>query len=368
MTGRDGKTLDEVWQGSPNAYLGTSIPGFPNLFLLLGPNTGLGHSSMIYMIESQIEHVIDALAEMRRHDADTVEVREDVARAFNAEVDKRHEGAVWNTGCSSWYLDDTGRNATLWPDWTFRFRQRTANFEPSKYELTTLAARARRGGRVSKRVIITGAAGGLGTAATDELRRQGATVVGLDLKGNGDDILECDVRDQASVDSAVAAAIEKLGGGVDVLVNNAGVGDPQSAGERPDETALAVIDINLVGAWRVTSAALPALLESHGRVVNIASGLAHVTTPFATAYTMAKRGLVGYSDSLRLEHADRLTVSTVYPGYIRTPIHDASKEKGMGLEGAVPAEDVADAGARVGPRRAGREARSATWPPPAWAP
>jgi cation diffusion facilitator CzcD-associated flavoprotein CzcO len=136
VVGRGGKTMDEVWQGSPNAYLGTSIPGFPNLFLLLGPNTGLGHSSMVYMIESQIEHVIDALAEMRKRDADTVEVREDVARAFNAEIDKRHEGAVWNTGCASWYLDDTGRNATLWPDWTFRFRQRAAHFDPDEYSLT----------------------------------------------------------------------------------------------------------------------------------------------------------------------------------------------------------------------------------------
>ncbi len=140
VRGRGGKTMEEAWQGSPSAYLGTSIPGFPNLFMLLGPNTGLGHSSMIYMIESQIEHVIDALAEMRRHDADTVEVREDAAREFNAEIDKRHEGAVWNTGCASWYLDDTGRNATLWPDWTFRFRQRTAKFEPAKYELTTHTA------------------------------------------------------------------------------------------------------------------------------------------------------------------------------------------------------------------------------------
>ncbi len=137
VTGRGGKTLDDVWQGSPNAYLGTSIPGFPNLFMLLGPNTGLGHSSMIYMIESQIEHVIDALREMRRRDADTVEVREDAARAFNAEIDRRHEGTVWSTGCSSWYLDDTGRNATLWPDFTFRFRRRTASFDPDKYDLTT---------------------------------------------------------------------------------------------------------------------------------------------------------------------------------------------------------------------------------------
>lgn len=198
-------------------------------------------------------------------------------------------------------------------------------------------------GGAPKRVIITGAAGGLGSAATAELRRQGCTVVGLDLKADGDQVLECNIRDQASVDAAVAAAIEKLGGGVDVLINNAGVGDPQSAGEAPDEKALAVIDINLVGAWRVTSAALPALRDSRGRVLNVASGLAHFTAPFSTAYTMAKRGLVGYSDCLRLEHGDKITVSTIYPGYIRTAIHDASKEKGMGLEGAVPAETVEDA-------------------------
>jgi cation diffusion facilitator CzcD-associated flavoprotein CzcO len=137
VTGRGGKTLDDVWQGSPNAYLGTSIPGFPNMFLLLGPNTGLGHSSMIYMIESQVAHVVDALDAMRTGGADTVEVRPEVAERFNREIDQRHEGAVWNTGCASWYLDDTGRNATLWPDWTFRFRQRTAHFEPDAYELTS---------------------------------------------------------------------------------------------------------------------------------------------------------------------------------------------------------------------------------------
>jgi cation diffusion facilitator CzcD-associated flavoprotein CzcO len=140
VRGRGGKTLDDVWQGSPRAYLGTSIPGFPNLFLMLGPNTGLGHNSMIYMIESQIAHVMDALSAMRERDADTVEVREDVAKRFNDDVDRRHEGAVWNTGCASWYLDDTGRNATLWPDWTFRFRQRTAHFDPDKYSLTNHAA------------------------------------------------------------------------------------------------------------------------------------------------------------------------------------------------------------------------------------
>jgi NAD(P)-dependent dehydrogenase (short-subunit alcohol dehydrogenase family) len=189
------------------------------------------------------------------------------------------------------------------------------------------------------RVLITGAAGGIGTAATAELRRQGATVVGLDLAGAD---IECDVRSQASVDRAVAAAIDRLGG-LDVLINNAGLGTPQSAAAAPDEDALAVLDVNLVGPWRVTSAALPALRASRGRVINIASGLAHITVPFATAYTLSKRGVVAYSDTLRLEEGDRITVTTVYPGYIRTRIHERSTAAGVPLEGAVPVERVEDA-------------------------
>lgn len=135
VRGRDGRTLEEVWRGSPRAYLGTAIPGFPNLFMLLGPNTGLGHNSMVYMIESQLEHVIEALRAMRERKAETAEVRTEVAERFNRWLDKQHQGTVWSTGCSSWYLDDTGRNATLWPDWTFSFRKRAARFDSAVYEL-----------------------------------------------------------------------------------------------------------------------------------------------------------------------------------------------------------------------------------------
>jgi NAD(P)-dependent dehydrogenase (short-subunit alcohol dehydrogenase family) len=195
---------------------------------------------------------------------------------------------------------------------------------------------------MSTRVIITGAASGIGQATARALRERGAVVAGLDLNASGD-LIACDVRDQAAVDAAVAEAIERLGGGVDVLVNCAGIGIPQSAGARPDEGALAVVDVNLLGPWRVTGAALPALREARGRVVNVASGLAFLTVPFATAYCMSKRGLVAYSDALRAEHGDALTVTTVYPGYIRTPIHDASAELGVGLEGAVPPERLEDA-------------------------
>jgi NAD(P)-dependent dehydrogenase (short-subunit alcohol dehydrogenase family) len=210
---------------------------------------------------------------------------------------------------------------------------------------------------MSARVIITGASGGIGTAATAELRRRGARVVGLDLHASGDDVIACDVRDQASVDGAVAEAISRLGGGVDVLINNAGLGHAQSAGGAPDDRALAVLDVNLLGPWRVTSAALPALRAARGRVVNVASGLAHVTAPFATAYVMSKRGVVGYSDALRLEHGDALTVTTVYPGYIRTAIHESSVADGVALEGLVPAERVEDAARTLARAALGRPVR-----------
>ena len=188
-------------------------------------------------------------------------------------------------------------------------------------------------------MIITGAASGIGEGTAKALRERGAQVVGLDLKGE-DDLIACDVRDQESVDKAVAAAVERLGGGVDALVNCAGIGLPQSAAEKPGPDALGVIDVNLLGTWRVTAAALPALRSSHGRVVNISSGLAHIAVPFATAYGASKRAVVGYSEQLRAELGDEVTVTTVYPGYIRTPIHDASQSAGIGLEGMVPPEPL----------------------------
>jgi len=195
---------------------------------------------------------------------------------------------------------------------------------------------------MSARVLITGAASGIGAAAAAELTARGARVAGLDVSATGTELIACDVRDEASIERAVGEALERLGG-LDVLINNAGVGFAQSAGLAPDADALAVLDVNLLGPWRVTAAALPALRESRGRVVNVASGLAHLSVPFAPAYCMSKRGLVAYSDALRLEHSDRLTVTTVYPGYIRTPIHAHSTAAGLPLEGAVPPERVEDA-------------------------
>lgn len=134
IRGRDGRTLAESWSGSPEAHLGTTVAGYPNLFLLQGPNTGLGHTSVITMIESQVEHLLDALRFLERTDAVAVEPRAEAQAAWVADVDRRMQGTVWIGGsCRSWYLDRTGRNSTLWPGFTFTFKRRVERFVPSEY-------------------------------------------------------------------------------------------------------------------------------------------------------------------------------------------------------------------------------------------
>ena len=137
VRGRGGVLLDDVWRGSPQAYLGATVAGFPNMFTLIGPNTGLGHSSMVYMIESQIRYVLDALRVMDERGLTSVEVRQDVQDAYNAELQAKMPKTVWMSGCASWYIDANGRNTTIWPDFTFRFRKRTARFDVEHYEVST---------------------------------------------------------------------------------------------------------------------------------------------------------------------------------------------------------------------------------------
>lgn len=136
LRGSGGRLLSEAWGGSPAAYLGTTVAGFPNLFLLYGPNLNLGHSSIVYMLEAQIHYVLEALRIMRERDAAALEVRAEVQDAWNAYVQERLRGSVWDTGgCSSWYLDANGRNSTMWPDFTFRYRRRTRELDPGDYNL-----------------------------------------------------------------------------------------------------------------------------------------------------------------------------------------------------------------------------------------
>jgi cation diffusion facilitator CzcD-associated flavoprotein CzcO len=136
VTGRDGVKLADAWRDGAEAFLGTTIAGFPNLFMIVGPNTGLGHSSMVYMIESQVNYLVDALRVLDEHGATALDTRRDRQQAFNTAIQDRLDGSVWSQGgCASWYLDEHGRNRTLWPDYTFRFRNRTRKVDVANHEL-----------------------------------------------------------------------------------------------------------------------------------------------------------------------------------------------------------------------------------------
>lgn len=136
IRGRDGRDLAHTWRNGPQAYKGTAVDGFPNLFMLLGPNTGLGHNSVIMMMESQMRYLLSALDYMAANDVAEIEIGKDQQSAWNRKLEQRLATSVWNDGgCSSWYRHPTsGRNTTIWPGFTLGFRWHLRRFDPEAWE------------------------------------------------------------------------------------------------------------------------------------------------------------------------------------------------------------------------------------------
>jgi len=139
VTGRGGVTLAQHFsEHGMQAYKGTTVNGYPNLFFVVGPNTGLGHSSMVFMIESHVRYVVDAITHMKTYGGVSAEPSAEAQAAYVEDIQRRMKRTVWSTGgCASWYLDDHGRNVTLWPRATFTFRRLLSQFDPEAYELVT---------------------------------------------------------------------------------------------------------------------------------------------------------------------------------------------------------------------------------------
>ncbi len=137
LRGADGRSLAEHWAASLGAYLGSTVAGFPNFFMIVGPNTGLGHTSMVVMMEAQFAYILDALDTMARRGVTSIDVRPQVQQAYSNEMQTALADTVWGSGCASWYLDKEGRNTTLWPTFTFSFKKRTSHFDPASYTMLT---------------------------------------------------------------------------------------------------------------------------------------------------------------------------------------------------------------------------------------
>jgi cation diffusion facilitator CzcD-associated flavoprotein CzcO len=135
IVGRGGRTLAEAWDGVPKAYLGITVAGFPNMFLLYGPNTNGGASSVIYAVECAMQHVIAAIRELEQARARTIELLSAAAAAFDRELREALAGTVWQSGCTSWYVDEHGNNPNQWPWLWTTYRRRTSRIDPAAYEL-----------------------------------------------------------------------------------------------------------------------------------------------------------------------------------------------------------------------------------------
>jgi cation diffusion facilitator CzcD-associated flavoprotein CzcO len=144
IRGKDGRELSALWaDGGAEAYYGMSVHGLPNLFLLIGPNNALGHTSMIVMMEAQFGYILDALGVMRARGLRAVEVRADAQRRHNEWLQRRLARTVWNTGgCQSWYLTSSGKNTTSWPGLTLEYRLAVRRFHSESYHLEAERAAA----------------------------------------------------------------------------------------------------------------------------------------------------------------------------------------------------------------------------------
>lgn len=137
VTGRSGRTLAAHWDGSPKAYLGVATDDFPNLFHLVGPNSGLGHSSIVMIIEWQVKYAVEAIRRAKSQGFSSLAPKPQTMAKWTAEIDRLSAGTVWTSGgCASYYIDKTGRNSSVWPTYTWKLKERLDRFDSTDYELT----------------------------------------------------------------------------------------------------------------------------------------------------------------------------------------------------------------------------------------
>jgi cation diffusion facilitator CzcD-associated flavoprotein CzcO len=137
VIGRNGADLRNVWRDGAEAFLGMTMTGFPNFFMLVGPNTLLAHNSIVFMIEAQVHYIVKGLQWLRKRGSPMMDLRSDAQARFNRDLQERMRGTVWASGCKSWYLDDRGKNVTLWPTSPTRYWLRTRRFSPDDYSFSS---------------------------------------------------------------------------------------------------------------------------------------------------------------------------------------------------------------------------------------
>jgi len=361
IVGADGATLSSRWGGTPRAYLGTTVAGFPNLYLMIGPNLGNGHSSAFVLIEAQAEYIADALRAMDERGLTSVEVRRGVQDDYNEKVQEALSGTVWNAGgCASYYIDRNGINSSIYPWTTIDLRRRLRRFDAARYVLrappATESRRRRRPAPIDLRgavVAITGGGHGIGAQTARRFADAGAVVCVGDLDeaaahrtadrvgGHG---YPLDVSDRASFEAFVDA-VERDVGPIDVLVNNAGVMPTGRFLEEPDAVDTAAMSVNHFGTALGMKLVLPKMIgRTRGHVVNVASMAGRLHAPGLATYVASKHATVGLTRTVRDEiDGAGVTLSLVLPGPVKTRLSEGIPLEGIGaVEPSVIAQAIVD--------------------------
>lgn len=140
VAGRGGRTLQQAWENGMEAYLGTTVAGFPNFFVIPGPNIGGGHNSLVFMLEAQIHYAVEGLKALRERDGAYLDVRPEVVERYNRDLERRFENTVWASGCRAWYQTASGKQTVLYPELTYKFFLKTRRFDADNYEIVPRSA------------------------------------------------------------------------------------------------------------------------------------------------------------------------------------------------------------------------------------
>lgn len=359
VKGRLDEDIHSLWKGGAEAYLGTSVHGFPNFFMLYGPNTNLGHSSMIFMIEAQFNYIIESLKYMRKHNQSVLEVRKDVQDKFNKELQASLKKTVWSTGCSSIYVNDQGKNVTNWGGFTATFWLKTRRFNPSKYyfdeQCDTQAQKA------EKTAFITGAASGMGWATAQALHDQGWTLALADINLNAlkqltqglnldrVNIYEVDVTNYEQVKSAIDDFAKKHNNQLRLLLNCAGIMKIINTEDSDPNFHALTFDVNVNGTFYGCHAAYPYLKGTpKAQIINMNSAATQYGIPWQASYSASKFAVKGLTEALNLEwEKDGIQVGSMVPPVIPTPMVSEQAQRSPIMEKLASGLSVDDAVAAI---------------------
>lgn len=327
IQGRNGQDIHQTWQNGAEAYLGSAVHGFPNFFMLYGPNINLGHNSIIYMLECQIDYLCQAIHYAHKHALNQLEVKQDIQAAYNQQLQKNLQKTVWSTGCSSIYVLPNGKNVTNWQGFTFSFRRKTRRFIASEY-------RQNGQDKLMSNVLITGAASGIGKAAAQVLYEQGWSVGLLDLdehklreisqhwQSERTHVYAVDITNTQTFQAAIDDFATRHDGHLRLLFNCAGVMQIIDSEKMSSADFSHTFAVNVHGLFNACKIAFPYLKQTQdAQIINMNSAATQYGVPWQAGYSASKFAVKGLTEALNLEWEKYgIHVGSIVPPVINTPM------------------------------------------------